>query len=192
MHLGDIVEILEDALETNTKEKKKKSVGVHHLCGACCSKTRIKVTKGVKDAASKITPMHLHTAMSKVLDHEASSTVRLSKYLDVEDRFIHFNANRTFLRQLLEEIGVEKKDVIPMANSIFDKLPHFNEDAEEEEGPDLSDKMAIRALYNTALETKRNIADAAIKNQQAIIKSKQVSPNRKGNNPTNAKDAWGV
>ena len=116
----------------------------------------------------------------------------LSKYLDVEDRFIHFNANRTFLRQLLEEIGVEKKDVIPMANSIFDKLPHFNEDAEEEEGPDLSDKMAIRALYNTALETKRNIADAAIKNQQAIIKSKQVSPNRKGNNPTNAKDAWGV
>ena len=52
--------------------------------------------------------------------------------------------------------------------------------------------MAIRALYNTALETKRNIADAAIKNQQAIIKSKQVSPNRKGNNTTNAKDAWGV
>jgi len=52
--------------------------------------------------------------------------------------------------------------------------------------------MAIRALYNTALETKRNIADAAIKNQQAIIKSKQISPNRKGNNPTNAKDAWGV
>ena len=58
--------------------------------------------------------------------------------------------------------------------------------------PDLSDKMAIRALYNTALETKRNIADAAIKNQQAIIKSKQISLNRKGNNPTNAKDAWGV
>ena len=75
---------------------------------------------------------------------------------------------------------------------IIQTLPHFNEDAEEEEGPDLSDKMAIRALYNTALETKRNIADAAIKNHQAIIKSKQVSPNRKGNNPTNAKDAWGV
>jgi hypothetical protein len=190
-----IINILEDALENKgIKEKEETPIGAHRLCGGCCAKTRKKATKEIKNAVSKISPMHLQRSMSTVLDHEASSNIRLSKYLDVEDRFVHFNANRAFLRQLLQEIGVAKQNIKPVANAIFDKLPHFkNDNALEDEGQDLQNTMAIRALYNTALETKRNIADAAIKKHQQKIVGVRNKGNLDGlNNRKNAKDAWGV
>ena len=182
-----IIKLLEMGLESGGKKDSTDTVGVRRCCGSCCTKT---TKTEVSHAVSKITPMHIQNKITHALDHSEARSVRLSKYLDIEDRFVHFNATRNFLKELLEEIGVEKDKVQLVTNAILDKLPHFNESKDLDEDRDLQQAIALRVLHSTAIEAKNNLTNEALKKQQSkLISSSQNSGGRRRSG-TSAKDAW--
>ena len=146
-----IIKLLEMGLESGGKKDSTDTVGVRRCCGSCCTKT---TKTEVSHAVSKITPMHIQNKITHALDHNEARSVRLSKYLDIEDRFVHFNATRSFLKELLEEIGVEKDKSQLVTNAILDKLPHFNESKDLDEDRDLQQAIALRVLHSTLLKPK--------------------------------------
>ena len=83
-------------LESGGKKDSTDTVGVRRCCGSCYTKT---AKTEVSHAVSKITPMHIQNKITHALDHNEARSVRLSKYLDIEDRFVHFNATRNFLKE---------------------------------------------------------------------------------------------
>lgn len=182
-----IIKMLEGGLESDSIENSADPLVGRRNCRLCCAKTS---ETDKSPAVSKITPMHLQHTTNHALDHNEASSVRLSKYLDIEDRFVHFNANQMFLNVLLQEIGVEKDKVRSVSNAILDKLPRFDGSKGSDEGQDLQKVIAVRALRNTTMEATNSLTDAALQNKQAILSARSQVADGNRSTGNSAKNAW--
>ena len=97
---------------------------------------------------------------------------------------------KTSLKNLLEEIGVEKDKAHLVTNAIFDKLPHFNEGKDLDEDRDLQQAIALRVLHSTTIEAKNNLTNEALKKQQAKLVSRSQDSGGRRPTGTSAKNAW--